>query len=71
MQRNQQKKIFKSSSNARLWPLSHEQYPRQHLPLAGNTMLQEIILRIYEIGVGHGRALYIEDKLPSKDEINL
>ena len=39
--------ILSGSSGTRLWPLSREQYPKQYLPLVGDsTMLQETILRL-------------------------
>ena len=39
--------ILSGGSGTRLWPLSHKEYPKQYLPLAGdNTMLQETILRL-------------------------
>jgi len=41
--------ILSGGSGTRLWPLSRKQYPKQYLPLMGNsdnTMLQETILRL-------------------------
>ena len=39
--------ILSGSSGTSLWPLSREEYPKQYLPLAGDsTMLQETILRL-------------------------
>ena len=39
--------ILSGGSGTRLWPLSRKQYPKQYLPLAGDsTMLQETILRL-------------------------
>jgi mannose-1-phosphate guanylyltransferase/mannose-6-phosphate isomerase len=39
--------ILSGGSGTRLWPLSRKQYPKQYLPLVGDsTMLQETILRL-------------------------
>ena len=63
--------ILSYGPDASLSLLSRDQYPRQYLPSEVNTIMQETILRIYELGAGYDRALDTKDKMPSKDEINL
>jgi mannose-1-phosphate guanylyltransferase/mannose-6-phosphate isomerase len=45
--------ILSGGSGTRLWPLSRELYPKQFLPLVGeSTMLQDTVLRLQGLGAG-------------------
>src|SRR5512139_3617589 len=45
--------ILSGGSGTRLWPLSRELYPKEFLPLVGeSTMLQDTVQRLEGLGAG-------------------